>query len=264
MAKFELTKMPPRVLIMGESASGKTGALAQLANAGYRLLIHDFDQNARVIGNYLKEGHADVYIKTYDVARLVNVGSTAEAEKVQKAAVVQMNEFFRMLKHWKTETEDLGPSASLTARDVVIIDSVTFLGELCFMAAHQHPDANRHAPTIYRIAGQFVASIMDYFCGKQMGASSIALTHIQLFGKKDEKGDFIGKTREIPTAIGKEAAKRLPQYFSDIWRLDVGRTGERTFNTQATDSTSLRASSPTIKATEPFDLANIFGRLTAA
>lgn len=263
MAKFELTKMPPRVLIMGESASGKTGALAQLANAGYRLLIHDFDQNARVIGNYLKEGHADVYIKTYDVARLVNVGNPAEAEKVQKAAVVQMNEFFRMLKHWKTPEEDLGPSSALTTKDVVVVDSSTFLGELCLMAAMQHPEANRHMPTIYRIGGQFMASIFDYLCGSQMGASAVVLSHIQQDGKTDEQGNIIGKAREIPTALGKKMARRMPQYFTDIWRLDVGRTGERTFNTQATDSTSLRASSPTIKATEPFDLASIFGRLTA-
>ena len=55
MPKLTDTAMPPRILLCGEAASGKTGALAQLANAGYRIMIHDFDQNTRVIGSYLRE-----------------------------------------------------------------------------------------------------------------------------------------------------------------------------------------------------------------
>lgn len=262
MAKYEVSKLPPRILICGESASGKTGSIAQLANAGYRILLHDFDQNSRVIGSYLKPGHADVFIKTYDVARLTNAGLMGGSKEVQVAAVKQMNEFYKMLKHWKTDTEDLGPSSNLTNKDVIVVDSGTFMGELCLLASHEHPEANKHLPTMYRIAGQFYASILDYLTGASISASVVMLTHIMQTGDKDDQGKIVGKSRDIPVGVGEKLSKRMPQYFSDNWRLDVGRSGERTFATGATDKMSLRTSAPDkIKAVEPFDLASMMNRL---
>jgi hypothetical protein len=262
MAKFEQGKMPPRVLICGESASGKTGAIAQLANAGYRILLFDFDQNSRVIGSYLKEGHADIFVKTLNAARLTNAGVLGGAKESQQTAVKQMNEFYKMLQHWKTPEEDLGPSKDLSPKDVIVIDSGTFLAELCLMAAYEHPDANKHTPTIYRIAGQFYASILDYLTGSNVGASVVVLTHIMQTGDKDDQGRIVGKARDIPVGVGEKMSKRMSQYFSDIWKLEVGRSGERTFQTGATDKMSLRTSAPhKIKATEPFDLASMFNRL---
>jgi len=264
--KFEPTKMPPRVLVYGDPASGKTGALAQLANAGYRLLIHDFDQNARVIGSYLKPGTGDVYLSTYEVAKMTGTnlfaGNRADAAQ---AALKEMRRFCQMLQHWKTETEDLGPSIELTAKDVVVLDSGTFLGELLFMAAKADPEANKHTPTQYRLAGEYYAAILDYLCGKKMGASVVVLTHITQTGEKDSEGKFIGKPKDIPVAIGEKMSKRMPSYFSDIWRLEVDRTGNRRFRTAATAFEGLRSSNPLkIKGEEPFDIASMFNRLLEA
>lgn len=264
--KFDTGWMPPRVLVYGDPASGKTGALAQLANAGYRLLIHDFDQNARVIGSYLKPGAGDVYLSTYEVAKMTGTnlfaGNRADAAQ---AALKEMRRFCQMLQHWKTETEDLGPSTELTAKDVVVLDSGTFLGELLFMAAKADPEANKHTPTQYRLAGEYYAAILDYLCGKKMGASVVVLTHITQTGEKDSDGKFIGKPKDIPVAIGEKMSKRMPSYFSDIWRLEVDRTGNRRFRTAATAFEGLRSSNPLkIKGEEPFDIASMFNRLLEA
>lgn len=261
--KFEPTLLPPRVLIYGEPASGKTGALAQLANAGYRLLIHDMDQNARVIGSFLKPGAAPVYINTYTVAKMTatNLFAGKQGEAAQ-AALKEMRRFCSMLQHWKTDDEDLGPSSKLTPRDVIVVDSGTFLGELLFMAAKADPEANKHTPTQYRIGGEYYSAILDYLCGNNVGASVLLLTHIMQTGEKDNEGKFIGKPRDIPVALGDKMSKRMPTYFSDIWRLEVDRGGSRQFKTAATNTEGLRTSNPTsIKAVEPFDLASLFDRL---
>ncbi len=262
--KFEATKLPPRVLIYGEPASGKTGALAQLANAGYRLLLHDMDQNARVIGSFLKPDAADVYIHTYAVAKVTNTNLFAGKGDAPQAALKEMRKFCQMLEHWKTETEDLGPSSALTAKDVIVVDSGTFLGDLLLMAAKADPEANRDMRKQYGIAGEYYAAILDYLTGNRIGASVVMLTHITQTGEKDGQGNFVGKPRDIPVAIGEKMSKRMPTYFSDIWRLEVDRGGNRSFRTAATAYESLRASNPTaIKATEPFDLASMFNRLLA-
>lgn len=276
--KFENVKAPPRVLICGDPASGKTGALAQLANAGYRLFIHDFDQNVRVIGSYLKPDAASVYVHTYTAAKLTagNLfsGDIANKEAKVKAteeaasgasiqAVKQLRDFTARLQQWKEDGEDIPASKNLTSKDVIVIDSGTFLGEMLLLAAYEDPRTKRDLRSLYQVAGDYYGAILDYLCGTNIGASVIVLTHLMQTGDKDDQGKFIGRIKDIPVAIGEKASKRMPSYFSDIWQLEVDRIGNRSFKTSATDKIGLRTSDPVrIKNVEPYDLASIFNRLT--
>ncbi len=264
--KFEITSRPPRILICGEPASGKTGALADLANAGYRLLIHDFDNNARVIGSYLKPGHADIYINTYTVAKISNTNIFDNGPKgATKQAVTELRRFTSMLEHWKTESEDLGPSSALTSKDVIVIDSGTFLGDLLLLAAYEDPDTKKDGRSLYNVAGRYYGAILDFLCNDKMGASVIMLTHIMQTGEKDDQGRFIGKPKNIPVAVGEKMSKKMPTYFSDIWYLELDRAGNRVFRTAATPTEGLRTSAPhRIKGVEPFALADLMNRLLAA
>lgn len=263
MAKFLETKLPPRILICGEPAAGKTGSLAQLANAGYRLMIHDFDSNLRVIGSYLKPDAAEVYVSTYAAAKITSTNLFAGTGNASKQALDELRRFSKMLEHWKTPTEDLGPCSSWTPNDVVVIDSGTFLGELLLLAAKEDPETKRDMRSLYNVAGGYYGAILDFLTGNKMGASVIVLTHIMQTGDKDDQGKIIAKSRDIPVGVGEKFSKKMQTYFSDIWHLEVDRTGNRVFKTAATNSASLRTSAPTlIKATEPFDLASMLDRLT--
>lgn len=261
--KFEASKLPPRVLVYGEPASGKTGMLAQLSNAGYRILLYDMDQNARVIGPYLKPGHADFHIKTFEVAKISNTNIFDGGPKdATKKALAELKSFTGMLQHWKDGDEDLGPAADLTAKDIVVIDSGTFLGELLLLAAYEDPETKRDLRSLYQVAGRYYSAILDFLCGKRMGASVLMLTHLMQTGEKDADGKFVGKPKDIPVAVGEKMSKRMPTYFSDIWHLEVDRAGNRIFKTAATAYAGLRTSAPDkIKATEPFDIASMFNRL---
>jgi hypothetical protein len=262
MPNFESLKMPPRILICGEPASGKTGALAQLANAGYRLLIHDFDQNSRIIDDYLKPGHAPVYINTYTAAKqsAVSLFDTGAASSAK--AMAEAKRFAQCLMHWKTDSEDLGPCTSWTGKDVVVIDSGTFLGDLLLAAAPSDKTAMNDKRSYYQIAGAYYGDVLDRLTGINMGASVILLTHLMQTGEKDDQGRIIGKTRDIPVGIGEKFSKKMQTYFSDIWHLEVDRAGNRVFKTAATDKASLRTSAPNlIKASEPYDLASMMNRL---
>jgi len=263
MPKFEASTLPPRILICGEPAAGKTGALAQLANAGYRLMIHDMDQNSRVIGSYLKPSAADVFISTYAVAKITNTNLFAGTSTAPKQAVEEMRRLCKMLEHWKTTEEDLGPSANLSAHDVIVIDSGTFLGELLLLAAHEDPETKRDLRSLYNVAGRYYSAILDYLCSNKIGASVIVLTHLMQTGDKDDQGKIISNARDIPVGVGEKFSKKMQTYFSDIWHLEVDRMGKRSFKTSATNKASLRTSAPDkIKAVEDFDLASMLNRLT--
>jgi len=263
MPKFSETKLPPRILLCGEAASGKTGSLAQLANAGYRIMIHDFDQNTRVIGSYLRDNAADVYVSTYAAAKISGTNLFAGTGSASKQALDAMRRFCKMLEHWKVEGgEDLGPCTSWTAKDVVVIDSGTFLGELLLLAAQEDPEAKRDGRSLYNVAGKYYGAILDHLTGNKMGATVIMLTHIMQTGDTDDQGKIIGKARDVPVGVGVKFSKKMQTYFSDIWHLEVDRAGNRSIKTAATDKASLRTSAPTlIKATESYDLASMLDRL---
>ena len=267
MPTFSQAKLPPRILIYGEPAAGKTGAIAQLANAGYRIMLHDFDRNSRVIGSYLKPDAAPVYRMAYAAAKLTDTNLFDEKILPSKQAYEELRKFCRMLVNWKTETEDLGPTAEMTAKDVIVVDSGTFLGEMLLLAALEN-QKGKERPDLraqYQDAGKYSGAVRDMLCGDKIGATVIVLTHNMQTGDKDDQGKIIGRAKEIPVAVGEKMSKRMPAYFSDIWRLEVDRAGNRVFKTAATDKESLRTSAPhKIKASEPFDLASMLNRLIEA
>lgn len=256
------TKGPVRLLLMGEAATGKTGALAQLANAGYTIMLHDFDQNSRVISDHLTEGHAPVYVQTYDVARLTNNGMLDTGKAVEQQAVKELNRFAAQLKHWDADGDDLGTWDTWTPRHIVVIDSTTFMSRMLMLAAPQHPKANANEKTHYKFAGEFQTKLLNDLTSKNNGASVIVISHLKQTGDRDGDGNLTGANlRNIPTGIGVAESKSLPTYFTDIWEIQINATGKREILTTATNKTARRASSSLIKAVEPYDLASMFDRL---
>jgi hypothetical protein len=216
-----------------------------------------------VLASYLKPGAADVYVNTYAVAKITNTNLFAGSGTATKQALDSMRLFCKMLEHWKTDSEDLGPTSKLTSKDVIVIDSGTFLGEMMLLAAHEDPETKRDLRSLYNVAGRYYGAILDHLTGPKVAASVIVLTHLMQTGDKDDQGKIIGKSRDIPVGIGEKFSKKMQTYFSDIWHLEVGRDGKRSFKTSATDRASLRTSVPNlIKPVEEFDLASLFDRLT--
>ena len=264
MPKFGVTPIPPRILICGEPASGKTGAIAQLANAGFNVYLHDMDRNARIIGAYLKPDHAPIRIQSYEVAKLTDTAIFAGGpSNVGQKAVAELKRFTKMLEHWKEDDFDAGPTSALTPKDVIVVDSGTFLGELLLLAAKEDPETKKDGRSLYNVAGRYYKAILDYLTGNRVGASVIVLTHLMQTGDKDDQGRIIGKAKDIPVAVGEKASKIMTAYFSDVWHLTVDRTGNRQYLTSATDTAGRRTSRPdVIKAVEPFDLGGLLKKLT--
>lgn len=258
------TQGPIRLLLMGDSTSGKTGALAQLANAGYRLLLHDFDQNSRVITNHLTPQHAPIYIQAYGVARLTNNGMLDAGKAVQQAAVKELNRFAAQLKHWNADGDDLGSWDTWTPKDIVVIDSATFMARLLVLAAAEHPKVNANEKTLYKYAGDFQTKIYADLTSDANKASVIVIAHEMPDGDRDTEGNIVSNHKTIPSGVGRAAAKQSSSYFTDIWQIVVGATGKREIRTSATNKINLRASSPLINNVEPYDLASMFDRLLGA
>src|ERR1017187_3368123 len=58
-----------KILFIGDSGTGKTGALASLLSAGYKLNIIDMDNGLTALAQYAKEAGADLSLVDYETYR---------------------------------------------------------------------------------------------------------------------------------------------------------------------------------------------------
>lgn len=143
------------MLLIGDSGSGKTGALASLAAAGYNLRILDLDNGADILANYINTPGSP-YAAARTPGRVIFETLTEPMKKTADGRVVPAKstvwpETIRMLDHWQEfkrnddgklildETtkkpilvRDLGKLSSWTAQDILVIDTLTMLATAAF------------------------------------------------------------------------------------------------------------------------------------
>lgn len=120
--KIPSTKLT-KALCAADSGTGKTGALAGLAAAGYRLIIADFDNGTQILMDEKilpKEYRKNVVVVQY----LDKIRATASGPMIEEPPTA----FSTFMQHLERHP-DVGPISALGNRDVFVVDSGTFLGE---------------------------------------------------------------------------------------------------------------------------------------
>lgn len=118
-----------KAFLVGEPGTGKTGCIAAIANAGYNVRILDLDGNLDPLFAYCTdEGLDNIEVRTLS-EKLKN-----KPEMVTANNPTVFNDVMKMLDNWTyTDTDgeevDLGPVGSWGPKDVLVIDSLTALGD---------------------------------------------------------------------------------------------------------------------------------------
>lgn len=103
-----------KVIVTGDNGAGKSASLATLANAGYRLFIFDFDNGLDAIKAHVTDAGID------------NIHSVTL--KDSPGDINAFKTFKSMLwKGWIEEGVDLGNAKTWGPKDVIVIDSLTFM-----------------------------------------------------------------------------------------------------------------------------------------
>jgi hypothetical protein len=127
MAALSTTPEPIKMLLLGMSGSGKTGMLASLAVAGYNLRILDYDNGTEILGQVLKNNPAA--IARVDVEKCLDVFEQGQDKsikwKADKKGDMAYPKGLATLDNWP----GLGSAKSFGPNDIVVLDSLTFLGE---------------------------------------------------------------------------------------------------------------------------------------
>lgn len=228
---MQLNKMdypPARILLSGFPGSGKTGALAALANAGWKLRILDFDGNWEILKHHVNPG-ADVDIVTLEDP--LRMGTRTMGVDGLPTAFVNAD---RLLDRWRYKEGDswvdFGQSKNWGADHIVCLDS---LGSQAYAAwtyalslTNTRADAG-DMRRVYQFAGDEQLASIRRLTADSNRYHFICLSHLKLIGPPEigrneeehvkEAKRFAGEaipTRLYPTAVGRQLSQGIAGEFT--------------------------------------------------
>lgn len=118
-----------KMILLGDPGSGKTGALASLVKAGYKLRILDFDANLDPLAQFVKREAPDK-LHNIEYRTLTDKLKAGAQGMVPDGIPTAYMEGVKMLDRWKYKSDegeeiDLGRPADFGPDCIVVLDSLT-------------------------------------------------------------------------------------------------------------------------------------------
>lgn len=205
-----------KLLLMGESGSGKTGALASLIKAGYKLRILDLDNGLDILSQLAKSKNLDLSLVEFrtlrDKYKASPVGPMIDGSP--KAFIDTLN----MLDRWKYthngEATDLGSPATWGADTVLVIDTLTFLSNAAWAWASivkvPHGAKGQDGRAVYGEAQRALENVLGLLTSESFNTNVIVISHLTYIDRED------GARKAYPTSTGQALSPKIPAYFNSL------------------------------------------------
>lgn len=219
-----------KLLLMGDSKSGKTGALAPLAVKGYKLFILDYDNGldalAQVIRLTMPAALENIEFRTLrDKFRMTPLGPVTDG------TATAFIEGIKMLDRWRYEGRDLGVPAEFGPKAIVVIDSFTFMSDAAFRFREpltpRSKDGKYDIRAVYKDAQDAVENVLALLTSESFRTNVIVISHVKYVDNPD------GTKKGYPTSIGSALSPQIPRYFNSV-ALAQTVAGKRTIQTAPT------------------------------
>lgn len=246
-----------KLLLSGDSGSGKTGALASLAKT-YSLRILDMDNGLDSLKSYiLKECPERINSVEFRTLRDDYTSSPTGPKVAKPKAFV---EALKMLDNWKYDDVDLGDPAGWGSDCILVIDSLTFFADAAFnWAVGLNPTA-KDPRQWYGSAQSAVEDTLALLTSGSFKTNVIVTSHFRYMENLD------GSKKAYPTAVGSALGPTIPRYFNN-WAQVENKNGKRQIQVGATPMIDLKNTKP-FEAIKPYPidngLAEFFGVLRKA
>ena len=227
------TEGPLKVLLIGNSGSGKTGALASLAKAGYRLHILDFDRGTSILRNILQGDQAS--LQRVEVETVTDVYKSLGA-KVIPSKVQAWARGMDILTKWTASHE--------TFDDVIVIDSLNFASKAAFNWILQLASRLSAPKEIqdWGAAQDLIEAFLFKLYSSETKCHVICTSHITYFGS----GDSDIQIGYPATAVGRSFSPKVPRFFNScllVRNTGTGAASKREIWTKPIDHVDLKTES---------------------
>lgn len=182
-----------KLLLIGDSGSGKTGSLASLAKAGLSLRILDFDNGLDILANMLGDDSANVEFETC-TDEYKNVGGKPSLAKAQA-----FGKALQLLDKWH------GGVVTWDSSHVLVIDSMTFMSRAAMnyvLALNGRPGGPPQLQD-WGAAMNLVENVLAMLYSDSVKCNVIVTSHISYV--EDETGIVAG----YPSALGQKLPPKI-------------------------------------------------------
>jgi hypothetical protein len=228
-----------KVLLIGHSGAGKTGALAALPAAGYRLRIVDLDNGLDILRGFLTDANSPYVKRNPEAASNVSFVTLTEPMRSVGGQLVPVKatvwkRLTEALTHWKDDSEDFGPVTSWTEQDVLVIDSFSSASSAALnwhLAMNGKLGVSRTQNEARRDIGEaqrLLRSLLEMLYDESVRCNVVVTGHITLVtenGMAPQSEEATGPVVGFPAAIGRALSPHIPRYFNSVLLVQVQGTG---------------------------------------
>jgi hypothetical protein len=243
-----------KMLFIGDSGSGKSGALVSLVLDGYKLRILDLDNGLDSLREWAKKEGADLNLVDYETRR--DKYKIAAGKVAMDGTPKAFTQSMELLTKWSDGTIP----AEWGERTVLVIDSLSALGKAAFEWARHMSPGVKDPRQWYGAAQDGIEDVIALITSEAFQANVIVISHIRI-------SEFGGLNKGYANAIGQALGPILPRYFNTMIQAESQGSGvnvKRQIKTLPTGIIELKTPAPfKIDAALPLGtgLATIFKAL---
>lgn len=248
-----------KLLFIGNSGAGKTGALTSLVTAGYQLRIIDLDAGLDALFNHVAAVDPTLlktiqYQTFRDKLKMTSIGTQVAGSP--KAYVNTLS----ALEKWPDDDSD---PAKWGEKVVFVLDSLTHLGRAAFLWAKAANPASKDPRQWYKTAQDLIQDLLANITSDSFETNVVVISHVDMVTMNDNT------VRGFASSIGKALGPKIPSFFNTLLLSETsgsGKTVKRRIKTYPTSMIDLKNPAPMrIEAEYPIEtgLADLFRLLKA-
>jgi hypothetical protein len=246
---------PAKILLIGKSGAGKTGALASLVAAGYNIRMLDTDKGIRPLHSLLTDvrypyaqliasqgidlRHAvryepvDIAMKLRTITTRQPNGNSTSETLLAPIDSKAWSKVLTMLDNWKEGDVNLGAIQTWGPKDILVIDSFSTLSKCAYyfsQAMNGRLGARDQGYDYQRDIGEAqsqLTRLLELLYSSIVTCNVIVISHITWV---DESSGVASRPKTgadgqqtfsnpdgHPSAIGRALSPQMPKYFNDTF-----------------------------------------------
>lgn len=243
-------------LSIGQSGTGKSGSLASLAKAGYRLHILDYDaglSSRNALADALKDDKAALGRVRYESPR--DTIAPVNGIPKLKPPIHAYKDAGKILTEWD--------AFNFTPDDILILDTLTTFSDAAFNEALVLGGRLNQRPQLqdYGWCADSVKLFIEMITAPDLNCHVIVNTHVRFFSADEESQT---QATGLPNAKGQEISRVVSRYFNTVLyyrTVGSGPAARREICTKPQGVVEVKTAAPTsVKPSYPIEsgLADLF------
>jgi len=213
-----------KLILVGDSGCGKTGALTSLIKAGYELRIIDLDNGLDALRNHCLEECPEllssVQYHTFTDVLAPNAVGQMEVKGMPRA-------FTRSMKAIDKWPDDGSRPSEWGPKRILVIDSLTSLSQYAYLWAKKNKPKLNRRDAWTGVAQECIMDMIYALTGDNYKLNLIIISHIDWRGGIHEVDE---ERKQLPEkgyvmSIGKALGPRIPSRFNTVLESRIVGTG---------------------------------------